>query len=665
MDRFGPSATSLDELKQIQSEVRSSNSLKNLRSYFDRVQELRRIHSGNFDVQLLVAEAQEEIIERARDLRSRPGFTDVLTEGDAELFAKPVRGNALTDAPAETDVEAPARPTLTDEPDNRSWRRATLIALALTAVICAVFFYLIQTARRINLSPQPEAVPSKAAEAPKPAPTNTNVSEPPVSSAPTVRLYTDLIPGTVSVDEGDPQDLKDGELVLDHLEPGRHSIKVAGRSGSAAFSFDVAENSAPQAVAPLVASNALAVIVSAQDGKGHLLTSLPQADISLDSKPLGQVGPDGLALNDLGKTDHELEVAQADDHQRFILTYAPAPALTVYVKSVLNLGTVTVMTKQDGASIFIEDKLYRRKTDNGQIRIPLKVGTYVMRVHKDGFSDPPPQTVTVRKGEESELTFNLEATPALASLDVRGAPVGTAIYVDKDLAGTVGADGHVSLASVTPGEHTIELRLDGWVAKKVVREFQAGKSVALAGADTSLQKIAVENPAAEKPVVPPASTESTAANKAVDVPGEQIRKGGGFVHYGGAKAAGRYSFQAHSKIGGFLKHEKLQWYAGYENSENFVLFSVDGKHATIRDVRSGRAEEIRRIPFNANSDEWVQVDLTVKPDAITARIKTPSSAWADLGTVTSATRDFTKDQIGFYLPGNDEVAIANFHFTNQ
>ena len=137
------------------------------------------------------------------------------------------------------------------------------------------------------------------------------------------------------------------------------------------------------------------------------------------------------------------------------------------------------------------------------------------------------------------------------------------------------------------------------------------------------------------------------------------------MHYNVPRAAGHYSFLAHGKIGGFLKHGKLQWYAGYENSENYVMFSVDGKHATVREMSAGKATEISRVPFNASSDGWIQVDMSVKPGVITARVKTPETDWSDLGTVTSDGRDFTQDRVGFYIPGNDELAVADFRFSSH
>ena len=659
MDRFGYSATSLDELKQIQNEISSAHSLPHLRSYFDRVQELKRIHSGNFDVQLLVAETQDAIIERARDLRSRGGLHE-----EDDFFGEPSHTGGA--APA-LEEEQPLRTDRTVMPEpRRNWRLATLLALGLTGVICIIFFFMIQWARRTNFptenapaTPKAQTPASKAAQS-----TTSPVSTAPVSTMPTVRLYTDLIPGTVSIDDGDPQDLKDGELVLDHLEPGQHSIKVNGKSGSAEFGFDVAQGAAPQPVAPLTANNALAVLVSTEGGKGRLLSNTQDATISIDGKPLGAAGADGLALADLGTTDHNLEITQDNDKQRFVMTYTPAPSLTVYVKSVLSLGTVTLMTKQDGVSVYVQDKLYRRKTELGQIRIPLKVGTYAFRVHKDGFTDPPPQIAQVKKGDEIKLDFNLDPIPTVASLAVSGAAPGAAVFVDGTERGTINAEGQATLANVKPGEHSIELRAQGYVPKRFLRVFQAGSTVTLAGAETSLQKAAVEEKPAPAAEPPPA--EAAATEKPVDIPGEQVRRGPGFVHYNTPRTAGRYSFEAHSKIGGVFRHDKLQWYAAYQDSSNYVLFSLDGKRASIRKVTDGHAEEINRVPFNANSDGWVQVDMTVAADHISARLRKPGDAWTDVGSVSSSSgTDYTQGRVGFYLPGNDEVAVANFHFNEK
>ncbi len=349
-----------------------SSSLDELRHYFDRLQTLRRAYVDDFDLQLVIAEIQEEIIGRGRLLR----------EG-TEPAATP---------PAKEPVEIPPD---VHRLDSKTWQKALYLSLFFAIILFAAFFYLVQTARKLNFTQQDAsgqaaqqgtaangAAVQKASNTPAPVPTH-----------PTVRLYTDLIPGTVSVDDGAPQDLKDGEIILDNLPPGQHSLKVTGRSGNAAFTFDIAEKMAPRVIGLPTASNAMAVLVSAQDGQGRLITNAENSEVSLDGKPAGEVGADGLTLDNLGKADHDLQVTENKDRQRFVLTYTAAPALTVYVKSDPNAGTVVVMTGQDGVDVFINDLPYRRKTDHGQVRIPLKVGEYTIRVHKTGFIDPPPQSV--------------------------------------------------------------------------------------------------------------------------------------------------------------------------------------------------------------------------------------------------------------------------------
>jgi len=646
--------SAVDELSQIRIEARQSVSREDLRQCFERLQSLRRTHLEDFDLQLQIADVQEQIIERARQLEV-PRNSFLAGEAPKHVPAQA----ALQDESSENAETSPEVPRI----DTKTWQRATYLALFFTLIICAAFFYLIQTARRINM-PQPEATAhaTQPATNAKTAPAqNAASTQPPTPIRPTLRLYTDLVPGTVSIDEGPPQDLKDGELVLDTLQPGQHSIKVTGHSGDAAFSYDVSEKAAPRVVGLPSASNVMAVLISEEDGKGHLVTNAEHSEVSLDGKPAGEVGPDGLALDNLGKSDHDIQVTQAKDRQRFVLTYTPAPALTVYVKSDPNAGTVVVMAGQDGADVFVNDKPYRRKTDRGQVRIPLKVGQYMIRVHKAGFIDPPPETVEVKKAEETAVEFRLLPVPQIATLQIRGALPATMIYVDDELAAVTGPDGNTDISNVKPGEHIVELRREQALSKKFQRSFKTGDVIVLSGADVTLEKVVADT----KPAPPPPPPPAVKPNYAMEIEGSQVRHGGGFVHYHVPRVAGHYSFAARGQVGGFLKHSKLQWYAGFQDSQNYILFTVDGKHASIREIRDGKQREVSRIPFSAESNEWVQVDLIVRPNLIDARLRTPDTGWDDIGTVESDGRDFTQNKVGFLIPGSDEITVSNFRFSNR
>jgi hypothetical protein len=615
--------SALDELRQIQSEARRASSVEQLRECFDRIQAVRYARPDDFETQLLLSEVQEEVIARARAIRHEAAIPLIESRPAAPTPPSP---RLLPDEIAE--IPADIRKI---DPKTIKW--AFYLAAIFTVAILAAFFYLIQTARRINMTPN-LAPPQQSATTPgseKPSSATASVPGAEANTTPpkpTVRLYTDLVPGTVTIDDNPPQDLKDGELVLDNLEPGQHSIKVSGRSGNAAFTFDVSQNTAPRIIGLPTASNAVAVLVSAQDGAGRLITSADRATVYLDGQPAGDAGTDGLQLKDLGTVDHNLQVTRNKDRQLFVLTYTSAPALTVYVKSDPNVGTVVVKTGVDGASVFIDGKPYKRPTERGQLRIPLKVGEYTISVHKPGYIDPPPQTVDVQKAEEAALDFTMEPSPAVATLDVRGAAPGTMIYIDHTFAAAAGADGNATIPNVPPGDHAIELRRDQALPKRFERTFNTGDVVTLSGPDVTLDRVVTEN----KPAAPPPDTAPPPTNTAPAAPR-------------------RFTFVARGQVGGFFKRGKLQWYAGYLDPQNYILFTLDGKRAIVREIRDGKTYEVNKVPFSLNSDESVQIDINVKQNSIEARVKKPDSDWTDLGSVTGWGRDFTQGRVGAYKQG--------------
>jgi hypothetical protein len=636
------------------------DSLDAVRQAFDRIQAIRKQHVDDFDLQILIADAQQEVIDRARQLRKgEPGFDDGLS----------VVARRRQQKLAAEDEDAAQIPADVPKIDKKSWQVAMGLTAVLTIGIFSLVFYLIQTARKINFAPEPgEAVtgPQKGGSA-----QTVPAAVPAVSATPTLRLYTDLIPGTVTIDDQPEQTLVDGELTLDNVKPGDHTVKVEGHSGSASFSFTLADDKqAPQVVDLPVSNNAMAVLVSVQNGKGHLVTDEAGASVLLDSKAVGDVSEGGVDLPDLGSSDHDLEVTQARDKQKFVLTYTAAPTLTVFVKSDPSTGMLTVVTGQDNVSVFINDVLYKRVTERGQLRIPIKVGAYRIRVHKDGFTDPPAARVEVKKAEEASIAFRLQvAAPLFATLQVKGAQAGTGVSLDGQPVATVGAEGTAMVANISAGVHQIDLHHDQEVTKQLTRTFENGATLTLSGADVALDRLAADNktviPANPGPpaLPPPTVPQIAAPSNDVTTEAETVRKGGGFVPYHTPKTAGHYYFQAHTRLGGLLKHGKLQWYAGFQDKDNYVLFTVDGKHAEVREVRDGKSTEVGKIPFDVDTGEWVQVDVVLKADSIQARVKAGEKDWSSLSPVTSSGRDFTKDGVGLYIPSNDEVAVANFRFS--
>jgi hypothetical protein len=682
VDRSQETLPALDELRLIRQEARQTRSSNLLRRQFDRLQNIRRLYIDDFNVQVLVADIHQEIVDRARYLRGDSPTAPLTSDETYKLFPEEPSQTQQARASSEfTDDRPDAAEIPAEVPrlDPKTWQIAVGLAAFLTILVLAAFFYLIQTARKINFKEDGATVTGTPESGGSAKPKTTAVAAPvasgpaPVALTPTLRLYTDLVPGSVTFDDQTPRDI-DGELVLDNLKPGPHSLKVTGPGGMAAFRFQVTGNAAPRVLGAPFVSNAMAVLVSVENGQGRLVTNAENSSILLDGKEAGLVDSSGLTLKDLGKNEHDLRVVQDKDHQRFVLTYTPAPALTAYVKSDPRIGTLVLTAGQDDVDVYIENVLYRRKTAHGQLRVSLHAGKYSIRVHKDGFADMPPSDVEIKKAEETELQFHLHpAAPELATLQIKGGLPGMVITVDKELQATVGPDGTAQITNVKTGDHTLELRHDDYKSRRFVGTFHAGETTVLSGADISLEKLTdttktTPAPAtANAPAQPAASPDSANAPVPAGPPlrTEKVHKGGGFVAYGTPKVPGNYSFQTQGRLGGFIKRGKLQWYAGYQDSQNYVLFTLDGKRVTARDVRDGKSYEQRRTAFSVDSDEWVQVDLAVKTDTISVRARTPDGAWSDPVTVSSPGRDFTQDKVGVYVPEKDEVAVANFHFTSH
>jgi hypothetical protein len=679
VDRSQPTNSPLEALRKIRQESREAPSPEALRLLFERLQTIRRQSLDDFDLQLTIADIHQEIIDRARSLR-RDGST---VEDHSVIYQAPTARRdesalLLIEGPkgqpdgsgivphGEAEVsEAAQIPPEVTRVDPKSWQMILGLAAFICVIVLVGFFYLIQTARKINIEEESHPKTDQAAAISKPEASAVATAVP---LAPALRLYTDLAAGAIVFDDQPPRSLVDGEITLDNLTPGTHSVKVTGNGGSASFQFEVTGRNAPKAIGAPQATNAMAVLVSEQDGKGQLVTSAGQAEILLDGKSAGETAATGLELADLGKTDHDLQVVHDNDRQRFVMTYTPLPVLTVYVKSDSNTGILQVITGEDGVDLYIDNVLFHRKTDHGQVRVSIRAGRYPVRVHKDGFVDPPMIWVDVKKAELAPVHFQLLPIGNVAGLQIRGAQPGTTAYIDREFVAAIGPDGVARISNIAPGDHSIELRHDLATPKKLQRTFRAGEVLTLAGADVTLEKTPVDSKPAQPVALTPAPEENAKpANPAPieNAAGEsRVQKGGGFVPYATPKAAGHYSFRTQGHVGGILKKGKLQWYAGYQDSQNYILFSLDGKHAEVREMRNGKSIVWNRIPYTVDSSSWVQVDLTVQPQSVNSRIKAVGG-WIDMGSVSSFGRDFTQDKVGFYVPPNDEVAVANFKFANR
>ena len=398
-------------------------------------------------------------------------------------------------------------------------------------------------------------------------------------------------------------------------------------------------------------------------------------------------------------------------------------------ESVHNVGALLVVAGQDDAKVFLDGKLQPQLTQVGQLRLPnLELKDYIVQVSKSGFQDPPQQKIRIRKGEQARLIFNLQPEsrlglptnlqpqPRLASLTIRGGAPGTTVLVDQTLVGTIQPDGTLSVSTINPGDHTVELRHERFKPRQFKKHFDTGGTISLASADAALEaapdsalgelkitfapadaKVAIVKGELLKMVssgVPldlaPGTYTLTARtaerftrsstleviagqSKTLDLslapssmskwddPGAWkqerdsfIRKGGDFVLYGVVPASGTFVFSAMP-----TKGHILQWVFNYSDPKNYVLFQMDENNFYRTVIRNGEKTNEIIVPDKGDKKSFRALLIRVSPTEIVHQIKHGDS-WTVLDRWTQPGANLSQGKFGFYIPGNDEVALSSF-----
>jgi eukaryotic-like serine/threonine-protein kinase len=594
------------------------------------------------------------------------------------------------------------------QPTRSSSRTLILVSVAAAILIAAIFFGV-----RKHREPAPEAVPAVSVPAvtapPVPVP-----AEPTPPPLPGLKLSSDTGTGKASLDDQSAVAFQDGQWSLDNIAAGEHKLKFEAPHGNASFSFSITTGAVPLVTSPIATKGLLAVVLSSMVGHLRVYSSDPTVKVKLDGQAALNVPKEGLEFSSISSGAHELAVARGSDQYKLEVDATSAPALSTYLESGQNLGTLLVVTGQDKAKVLLNGKLQRQLTQGGQLRIPnLELKDYVVQVSKSGYLDPPQQQIRVRKGEQVKLIFNLQPAPRLASLTIQGGVPGTTVLIDQTSVGTVQPDGSLSVSTVNPGDHTVELRKERFKSKQIKKHFNAGAAVALTASDAALEaapgelriaftpadaQVALAK-AGEAPAkltsgtslsLPAGSYTLTARtadtftrsstveviagqSKSLDLSlapsgmskwddpgawkqekGSFVRKGGDFVMYGVAPTSGTFAFSAM-----LTKGHRLQWVLDYTDPKNYVLFQVDDNNFFRTIIRNGEKMDEVKVPSKSDKKSFRTLQIRVGPNEIVHQIKQGDS-WMVLDRWTQPGANLSLGKFGFYIPGNDQVVLSSF-----
>jgi PEGA domain len=490
----------------------------------------------------------------------------------------------------------------------------------------------------------------------------------------TVRILSDLDKGKVALDQQTPADLQDGQYVFENVPPGTHTVDVTGANTEASFSFNLAPAALPAVSGTVSTRNVLATLVSSFAGHARLVTSSGPWKLAVNGQVEANAGPAGVDLKNFQAGPNEMTISQGTDQRVLKEDFGPGPALTAFLKTDRNVGTLIVSTGENDARVFLNNKEYPRRTQGGQLRIQT-IGKVEVRVVKSGFENAPAQSAEVKKGSEVRLEFRMKPQAAVSALKIEGATPGAEVLIDQSSVGTVADDGSFRDAAVAPGKHVIGLQHDRFAPKQFSRTFAAGQTVTISGSDSAL--VAERAPAL--PPTPPAPKPEPVAPKPLSLRvtsmdgfesqegwtkqdnGVWRHRGGGFLTYK-LPSTGVFTFAVYLVRGGNLfRGGRVRWVTDYIDPKNYVLSELDDNNLTIKDVVNGKSSDHAKMPHNVDSKDAWAIQIEISPGRLIQRIQ-KDKQWVTLDSWTDPAHEFGAGKFGFDVQGNDEIGVSDFKF---
>jgi serine/threonine-protein kinase len=584
---------------------------------------------------------------------------------------------------------------------------AIILASAAAIILAGVIFIFV---RKHQAQAPPVAQAPEAAAPVVAAP----VAPPPVPALPVVKLSSDTGTGKVTFDEQPSAEFQDGQWSSDQIPNGEHKLTFEGPKGEASFAFSTDAGAAPVVKGRIATKGVLAVVVTGMADHLHVYSSDSAAKVAIDGQPPLDVPEDGLDLASISAGAHQLAVTRGSDEYKLDIDAAATPTLNTFLESGQNLGTLVVITGQDKAKVFLNGKLQQQPTKGGQLRIPnLDLKDYSVRVSKSGFQDLPEQKIRIRKGEQAKVIFNLQPILVASTLTIQGGLPGATVLIDQTPVGTVRSDGTLTVTTVNPGDRTIELRKDRFKPRQLKKHFVAGQAVSLAAPEAALEAAPGElkftftpadaqvtlNKTGETPIkvssggaltlpagsytltaksadnfVRSSTVEVTAGqSRTLDLSlapsgmskwddpagwkqdkGSFVRKGGDFVTYSVSPTTGTFVFSAM-----LAKGHRLQWVLNFTDANNYVLFQMDDNNFYRTVVKNGQKGAETKIPHKVDKKSFRTLQIRVGPNEIFHQIRQGDS-WVALDRWTQPGSNPGLGKFGFYIPGNDQVALSSF-----
>jgi hypothetical protein len=146
--------------------------------------------------------------------------------------------------------------------------------------------------------------------------------------------------------------------------------------------------------------------------------------------------------------------------------------VNAFLYPLTSTGALQVVTSPGGADLYI-DNIYQGKTSTAIGSIA--TGTHVVTLKQYGYQDLTGQVI-IEEGKTTYLSFTLVpfTEPTTGNLRISSDPGGAGIYIDGSYNGVTHADELTAFTGITPGQHSVELKLSNYQGYTETVEIVAG-----------------------------------------------------------------------------------------------------------------------------------------------------------------------------------------------
>ena len=393
-----------------------------------------------------------------------------------------------------------------------------------------------------------------------------------------LQINTNFESGRVFLDGRPAAALRDGQFSISGLAPGRHTVRVTGGDAEFSAQWQSSAGARPELIGGVSAKNVGAAIIANVGGDAAIACNCDAGPVLVDGSPAGQTVSGAAApLAKLRQGQREISVAG----RSVVMDVRPNPAVNVFLALDRDVGVLVVNAGQDEARVYLNNRLYGRRTEQGVVRIPVPVGDYSVRVEKDNFRGPAAQTASVAKGEEKQIRFTL--SPATAVLEITGAQPHAQVKIDDRSVGETDAGGHLR-AEVPAGAHSVELSKDGFGPVRWETQFDAGAQLRPSPAQVAMAKLPPPPTPEPRPVDTEAQDWARVSNSArIEDLQDYIRK-----HPNGAHERDAQSRVDQLRQADAARKEQADWDA-VDKSNKVALEDYLARHAGGPHVQDARA----------------------------------------------------------------------------